>query len=192
MEYRSGRTGGPHPGVDIFQDLSLKVKPYCGVKRSQGLHCTSLLLLASSFSSSSFFFFFFFFFFVTQAKGPARYEGPPDRGLHLEFPSTLPLPRPLLDNMLDRHKVLSVKFFSQWSEVSWLAESWVELSRVRGERYKCGIRNLWMIWCMRYGNNHRADDSRDSSVTYFQQHFWPVICVPKSIYTSLFALYRWL
>ena len=32
MEYRSGVTGGPHPGVDIFPDLSPRAK--C----SQGLH----------------------------------------------------------------------------------------------------------------------------------------------------------
>ena len=38
MEYRSGGTRGPHPGVDIFLDLSPRAKPYCGVKCSQGLH----------------------------------------------------------------------------------------------------------------------------------------------------------
>ena len=38
MEYRSGVTGGPHPGLDIFPDLSPRAKPYCGVKCSQGLH----------------------------------------------------------------------------------------------------------------------------------------------------------
>ena len=38
VEYRSGGTGGPHPGVDIFPDLSPTAKPYCGVKCSQGLH----------------------------------------------------------------------------------------------------------------------------------------------------------
>ena len=38
MEYRSGGTGGPHPGVDIFPDLSPRANPYCGVKCSQGLH----------------------------------------------------------------------------------------------------------------------------------------------------------
>ena len=32
VEYRSGGTGGPHPGVDIFPDLSPRAKPYCGVK----------------------------------------------------------------------------------------------------------------------------------------------------------------
>ena len=37
VEYRSGGTGGPHPGVDIFPDLSPRAKPYCGVKCSQGL-----------------------------------------------------------------------------------------------------------------------------------------------------------
>ena len=34
VEYRSGGTGGPHPGVDIFPDLSPRAKPYCGVKCS--------------------------------------------------------------------------------------------------------------------------------------------------------------
>ena len=38
MEYRLGVTGGPHPGLDIFPDLSPRAKPYCGVKCSQGLH----------------------------------------------------------------------------------------------------------------------------------------------------------
>ena len=37
MEYRSGGTGGPHPGVDIFPDLSPRAKPCCGLKCSQGL-----------------------------------------------------------------------------------------------------------------------------------------------------------
>ena len=27
VEYRSGGTGGPHPGVDIFPDLSPRAKP---------------------------------------------------------------------------------------------------------------------------------------------------------------------
>ena len=38
MEYRSGGTGDPHSGVDIFPDLSPRAKPYCRVKCSQGLH----------------------------------------------------------------------------------------------------------------------------------------------------------
>lgn len=38
VEYRSGGTGDPHPGVDIFPDLSPRAKPYCGVKCSQWLH----------------------------------------------------------------------------------------------------------------------------------------------------------
>ena len=37
VEYRSGGTRGPHPGVDMFQDLSPRVKPYCGIKCNQGL-----------------------------------------------------------------------------------------------------------------------------------------------------------
>jgi len=36
--FRSGGTGGPHPGMDIFPVLSPRAKPYCGVKCSQGLH----------------------------------------------------------------------------------------------------------------------------------------------------------
>ena len=32
VEYRSGGTGGPRPGVDIFPDLSLRAKHYCAVK----------------------------------------------------------------------------------------------------------------------------------------------------------------
>ena len=44
VECRSGRTGGSHPGVDIFQVLSFNAKTYCGVKCSQGFHCTSLSL----------------------------------------------------------------------------------------------------------------------------------------------------
>ena len=41
VEYRSGGTGGPHPGMNIlniFPDLSPRVKPYCEVKCSQGFH----------------------------------------------------------------------------------------------------------------------------------------------------------
>ena len=38
MKYRSGGTGGPHPGVNIFPDLSPRAKPYCGANCSQGLH----------------------------------------------------------------------------------------------------------------------------------------------------------
>ena len=38
VEYRSGGTGHPHPGMYFFSDLSPKVKPYCRVKCSQGLH----------------------------------------------------------------------------------------------------------------------------------------------------------
>ena len=34
---------GPHPGVDIFPDLSPTAKPYCGVKCSQGLHFPATL-----------------------------------------------------------------------------------------------------------------------------------------------------
>ena len=43
VEYRLGGTGGPHPGVDIFLDLSPRAKPYCGIKCSQG--CISLPLI---------------------------------------------------------------------------------------------------------------------------------------------------
>ena len=45
MEYRSGVTGGPHPGLDIFPDLSPRAKPYCGVKCSQGLHFPATLFI---------------------------------------------------------------------------------------------------------------------------------------------------
>jgi len=38
VEYRSGGTGGPHPGMDIFPVLSPRAKPYCVAKCSQGLH----------------------------------------------------------------------------------------------------------------------------------------------------------
>ena len=45
VEYRSGGTGGPHPGVDIFPDLSPRAKHYCGVKCSQGLHFPAPLFI---------------------------------------------------------------------------------------------------------------------------------------------------
>ena len=38
VEHRSGVTGCPHSGVDIFPELSPRTKPYCGVKCSQGLY----------------------------------------------------------------------------------------------------------------------------------------------------------
>ena len=31
VENRSGGTGGPHPGVDIFLNLPPRAKPYCGL-----------------------------------------------------------------------------------------------------------------------------------------------------------------
>ena len=37
-QYRSGGTGGTHPGMDFFPDLSPRAKPYCRVKCSRGLH----------------------------------------------------------------------------------------------------------------------------------------------------------
>ena len=52
MEYRSGVTGGPHPGVDIFPDLSPRAKPYCGVKCSQGLHFPATLFIVKRHSGS--------------------------------------------------------------------------------------------------------------------------------------------
>ena len=52
MEYRSGVTGGPHPGVDIFSDLSPRAKPYCGVKCSQGLHFPATLFIVKRHSGS--------------------------------------------------------------------------------------------------------------------------------------------
>ena len=42
VEYRSGVTRGPHPGLDIFPDVSPRAKPYCGVKCSQGLHFAAM------------------------------------------------------------------------------------------------------------------------------------------------------
>ena len=42
MEHRSGVTGGLHPGVDVFPDLSRRAKSYCGVKCSQGLHFSAM------------------------------------------------------------------------------------------------------------------------------------------------------
>ena len=53
MEYRSGGTGGPHPGVDIFPDLSPRAKPYCGVKGSKGLHFPATSFIGKQDSSST-------------------------------------------------------------------------------------------------------------------------------------------
>ena len=53
VEYRSGGTGGPHPGVDIFPDLSPRAKPYCGVKCSQGLHFPATPFIGKQDSSST-------------------------------------------------------------------------------------------------------------------------------------------
>ena len=55
MEYnnRSGGTGGPHPGADIFLDLSPRAKPYCGVKCSQGLHFPATTYIGKQDSSST-------------------------------------------------------------------------------------------------------------------------------------------
>ena len=53
MEYRSGVTGGPQPGVDIFPDLSLRAKPHCGVKCSQGLHFPATLFIGEQHSDST-------------------------------------------------------------------------------------------------------------------------------------------
>ena len=52
MEYRSGGTGGPHRGGDIFPDLSSRVKPYCGVKCSQGLQFSATTFIGKKDSSS--------------------------------------------------------------------------------------------------------------------------------------------
>ena len=54
VEYRSGGTGGPHPGVDIFPDLSPRAKPYCGLKCSQGLHFPVTFFNGKKDSSSTF------------------------------------------------------------------------------------------------------------------------------------------
>ena len=52
-ECRSGGTVGPHPGVDIFPDLSPRAKPYCGVKGSQGLHFPATPFIGKQDSSST-------------------------------------------------------------------------------------------------------------------------------------------
>ena len=53
VEYRSGGTGGPHPGVDIFPDLSPRAKPYCGVKCSQRLHFPATAFIGKQDGSST-------------------------------------------------------------------------------------------------------------------------------------------
>ena len=53
VEYRSGGTGGPHPGGDIFRDLSPRVKPYCGVKCSQRLDFPATTLIGKKDSGST-------------------------------------------------------------------------------------------------------------------------------------------
>ena len=53
VEYRSGVTWGPHPGVDIFPDLSPRPKPYCGVKCSQWLHFPVTLFIGKQDSGST-------------------------------------------------------------------------------------------------------------------------------------------
>ena len=45
MEYRSGGTRGPYPGVDIFPDLSPWPKPYSGGKVQPGVALTYHILL---------------------------------------------------------------------------------------------------------------------------------------------------
>ena len=40
VEHRSGVTGCPHSGVDIFPEPSPRTKPYCGVSAARV--CTSL------------------------------------------------------------------------------------------------------------------------------------------------------
>ena len=54
MEYRSGVTGGPQPGLDIFPDLSPRAKRYCGVTCSQGLHFPATLFIRQQDSRSTF------------------------------------------------------------------------------------------------------------------------------------------
>ena len=53
MEYRSGGTGGPNSGVDIFPDLSPRAKPYFGVKGSKGLHFPATSFIGKQDSSST-------------------------------------------------------------------------------------------------------------------------------------------
>ena len=45
-------TGGPHPLVAIFPDLSTRDKPYCGVKCSQGLYFHATLFIGKQDSRS--------------------------------------------------------------------------------------------------------------------------------------------
>ena len=45
--------GDPHPGADIFPDLSPRVKPYCGVKCSQGWHFPVTTFIGKEDSSST-------------------------------------------------------------------------------------------------------------------------------------------
>ena len=45
MEYRSGGTGGPHPGVDIFPDLPPRARPakeegYVVIRQLVTVHCS--------------------------------------------------------------------------------------------------------------------------------------------------------
>ena len=53
VEYRSGRTCAPHPGGDIFPDLSPRVKSYCGAKCSQGLRSPATTFIGKRDSSST-------------------------------------------------------------------------------------------------------------------------------------------
>ena len=53
VEYRSGRTCAPHPGGDIFPDLSPRVKSYCGAKCSQGLRSPATTFIGKRNSSST-------------------------------------------------------------------------------------------------------------------------------------------
>ena len=53
MEYRSGVTGGPHPGLDIFPDLAPRAKSYCEVKCSQGLQFPATLFIRKQDSRST-------------------------------------------------------------------------------------------------------------------------------------------
>ena len=53
MEYRSGGTWGPHPGVDILMAMSPRAKSYSGVKCSQGLHFPATTFIGKQDSSST-------------------------------------------------------------------------------------------------------------------------------------------
>ena len=73
-----------------------------------------------------------------------------------------------------------------WREVIWLAESSVGLSRVP-DRYKCASRKFRNDVAYELRKNRRAEDLRQSSVTYFKWHFIGrlYVCQNKNTHRSL-------